>query len=156
MMLSRSYGRKPGHYNTEEPNGSVCVCLCKRREHQSFPWNRKKSVSSVSLSSPLYTRLPIPLWSNHKTKEYVPIVYKPWSQQDSLVSSTVQCLNALVTASSGLNPWPVTAVSSHHLCKEITEWHHHMTLYLPLFVFGDMLELSWKGRKLRQPESVQV
>ena len=85
-------------------NGNVSVCVCKRWENQSFPWKRKKAMSSISLSSPLYAHLPILRWSNNKIKEHGPIVFTFFLGGDMIGLSWKGSKLMQLIGSSGITP----------------------------------------------------
>lgn len=95
-------------------NGSVCVYVRIKdvTVNQSFPWKRKKLVSSISLSSPLYACLPIALWSNNKIKEHGPIVY---NQSDLNSISNFHFVNTLLSLKIALLHWARSECFGHCL-----------------------------------------
>lgn len=146
-------------------NGSVCVYVRIKdvTVNQSFPWKRKKLVSSISLSSPLYACLPIALWSNNKIKEHGPIVY---NQSDLNSISNFHFVNTLLSLKIALLHWARSECFGHCLfssqpltccscfvpsCLQRNYW---VTLpcdiVFTFFFFGNMIELSWNGSKLMQ------
>lgn len=165
MMLSRSYGRKLSGYNTDDTKWK-CVVYVRIKDvtvNQSLPWKRKKLVSSISLSSPLYACLPIALWSNNKRKEHGPIVY---NQSDLNSISNFHFVNTLLSLKIVLLHWARSECFAHCLfssqpltccrcfvpsCLQRNYW---VTLpcdvVFTFFFFGNMIELSWNGSKCMQ------